>query len=96
MATTSAQRGQWVTTFRANLDALIAAAQAIRNSNDDYVNQGLSGTLAVGDLVGSNSNLAVADITTAEGNAILLANCILDNLGHTVSSGVSATIFAIK
>lgn len=97
MATTTAQRAAWVTNWRNQINALIAAAEAIKALNDEWVANNYSGTLVNGDLNGtSSSGILASDITSSVTNGLVMANSVVDNLGHTVAVGASATIFAIR
>lgn len=98
MAANSTQRNAWVTAMRLQVNALIAASEAIRALNDEFVANNYSSTLVDGDMATGtpNQGILAADVKSALTNALLMAQSVTDNLGHTIAAGASTTIFTIR
>lgn len=90
-------RTTWIANFRTATDQLITASQQIVALDQEYVANNYAGTLVSGDFSGSSAGLAVADMTTAEGNAINIAQGVLGvgSFPKSIASGTNSTLFKI-
>lgn len=97
-AQVSNARPNWISNQRQAANDLIAAAQKIVALDQEYVGNGYGSALVSGDFSGANAGLTVADMTTAEGNLLNIAQGVLGigSFPKSIVTGTNSTIFKIR
>jgi hypothetical protein len=100
MAQTAATKSDWISNERAAIRVLCEAAKLIQNQDKEYVanNYASDSVLLSTDLPtgGGSTTFTVAQLRTAHGNALNIADGILNNGAKSIASGTSTTLFLVR